>query len=550
MSDGKLDIQWSSDDKELLKSQAKLIRQNEKMVDGYKKLLREAKKAAKGGATELERFAAKTNKVNRTPLQRYREQMDMLNRSLKAGLINQTVYNSAVARAGTTYKASFGGGTIASLGLIATAVMGVKSAWDYVADSTQKANEERRKYADKQTEASRGLGELAQLADTPEDLKRMVAAAKQTYREGGAATLGGAAQLQFSLESSGMAKYRGDVSALQSTGVVSDAASLVDAASALQTALGVKETGEFSQIVSKSLGAAKIALARTEEVTQAAALSGGQAKALGLSDEELLAAVATTSKVTGSAQAAGTQVQSLLKQIEKFGIEGGYLESGKTLKEQVNAIQGLVDSGANVRDVLGDRQEGINAFRTLTGDEGRGIYDVALRNIVRDERQNSFAKKIRMARSTDPIMVAAQLERRNKAVAELGGTAIGVKENLADALVEDLVADLRHRGKSEFKIQEARKMFMRQRGQDPGDPFGLGKLGGFLGNNSETFLNRFGQFASPETRQQAEAVGIMLERSAGALERASDRIEETVAGSQTNAARANQAAVGGAVEAR
>lgn len=543
MADGNLNISMTSDEKDLIKGQAKVMKQQDEMIEKYKKMLREAKKAAKEGGTELERFAAKTNKINRTPAQKYREEVEHLNQALKAGLINQETYNRAVARAGQAHNASFGASAVARLSSIAAVALYVKRVWDGITGSIQRANEEIAKIAERQKESAGGLGELSQLAETPEELRRMVADAKKTFAEGGAVSLDEAGKLQFALESAGISKYRKDVSQLQGSGTVRDATSLVNAAAALEAALGTKETGSFRDIVSKGFGASKISPAHMEDIVQAAAKSGSQGKALGIGDEELLASVAAISKVVGNADEAGTEVESLLKQIEKFGIAGGYLEGGKTLQEQVAAIDKLVKEGTDVREILGDRQEGIKAFRTLAGEEGTGLFNQAMKNIAEAERTDAFGVKVNLARQADPTLAAEQLRKRTAARSELSGEQKGTFKTVADALVEDLVADLREKGKGEFTIQQVRYLFERRRGH--------GMLGGMLGGSDEVFVREFGRFASEDTRESAKSIGVLLEESATSIRNAANQLEQAATNSgNTNAARANQAAAGGATEAR
>ena len=441
MPTGKADISFTSDETDLVKGQAKVIRQQDEMIQGYKKMLREAKKAAKDGGTELERFARKTNQINKAPAQRYREEMEKLNRALKAGLINQETYNRAVDRLGRKHRSALGGavGRVAALG---TQFLGLTAIVGGVTRGISEMRNEIDRLGEQQAQDAPGLGELAQLAETPEDFRRMVAEAKKTRARGGAKSLGEAGELQFALESAGIASYRADVADLQATGTVRDATSLVNAAAALEAALGTAETGTFRDIVSKGFGASKVSPARMEEIVQAAALSGSQGKALGLQDEELLAAVASISKVTGSAGTAGTQVESLLKQIEKFGIAGGYLDSGKSLQEQVASIKQLVDDGTDIRDVLGDRQEGIKAFRQLSEAEGSALYQEAFRNVVNAERTDAFGRKVRLSQSI-PELSAFQAKEQAQARAELAGSETATYEQLADAVSSDLVAQAR-----------------------------------------------------------------------------------------------------------
>ncbi len=103
----------------------------------------------------------------------------------------------------------------------------------------------------------------------------------------------------------------------------------------VMSAMGVKETGSHEQLASKFIAAAApVSGVSASGIALATTRAAADAKLLGLSDEELIAAVSAVSSTTGSAELAGTQVASLLKSMT----EKGFVEEhkGKSLTSMLN----------------------------------------------------------------------------------------------------------------------------------------------------------------------------------------------------------------------
>lgn len=551
MSGGDLDIKLYGDASHVIKEQAKLIKQQEQAIETYKKMGSESKKAGKeaekaakdaekanaAAAKELDKFARATKDINRTPLEKYADEMLRLNRALKAGKIDQETFNRAVAKskqefqqAGQAGSQAFGTGAIANLASYAAQMASVAAAVELARKAIVAKREEENRLGENQLRDAPSLGMLAQVADTPEDLQRLQDEAKKTFAEGGAKTIGEAAALQFSLESGGVGNLRGDFSRMQASGLVPNASLMAEAAIKLTAGMGAAETGDFRSVVSKAFGAGKLGLGSAEELLSAAASTSSQASRLGLSDEELLASISTASAVVGPNEAA-TQIEALLKGIEVEGIGSGMLQGGKTLREQVNAIAGLEKSGVDIRELLGGRQEAVKGFGILSSEQGRAAMSANLANIATSQQEDWFGKKASMAESI-PANAAASAALKAKNRADLAGERTGDIENIADAVADDLVALQRQRN-GEF-------MATLQRGQNYVDRF--------FGN--ETFIRDNAAMASPDTQRGAELLGLTIDRVGETLDRAASNLERATETNYTNAARANQAVAGGAVEAR
>jgi hypothetical protein len=544
MSDGNSNINFFANVTSLLQAMDKSIRKQQEQTDSLEKLAKTSKKGMSdaekytaAAAKEMDRFAKATKDVNRTPLEKYADEMLRLNRAFKAGKIDQETFNRAVAKsklefqqAGHAGNQAFGASAIGNLTSYAAGMVSVSAAIGLVTKALADKRAEENRLGEGQFQDAPSLAMLAQVADTPEDLKRLQDEAKKTFAEGGAKTIGEAAALQFSLESGGVGNLRGDFSRMQASGLVPNASLMAESAIKMTAGMGAAETGDFRSVVSKSFGAGKLGLGSAEELLSAAASTSSQASRLGLSDEELLASISTASAVVGPNEAA-TQIEALLKGIEVEGIGGGMLQGGKTLREQIDAISGLEKSGVDIRELLGGRQEAVKGFGILSSEQGRAAMSANLANIATSQQEDWFGQKVAMAEAV-PSNAAAIAARQAKAGADLAGERTGDVENIADAVANDLIA-LQRRRNGEF-------MATLQRGQNYIDRF--------FGN--ETFIRDNAAAATPETQQKAERLGLIMDGVGEKLDRAASNLERASETNYTNGARANQAAAGGAVEAR
>lgn len=519
---GNLDLKWTSDESEVTKAQDKLIKQLQETVEKYKRMAAEAKtsgkemtKSAASAARELDRFAKATKDINRTPLERYADTMRQLNQALKAGKIDQETFTRAVAKAKTEFqqagdagKRAFGPGAAGGVASYAERLMRVASAASAAAMAQRVLNaarQEAEEIGQKQFTEAPSLGMLAQVADTPEDLARLEAETKKTFAEGGARTIPEAAALQFALESGDAGNLRADFSRLQASGLVPDATMMAESAIKLIAGMGAKEAGDFRTVVSKAFGGAKLGLGSAEELLQSTASVSAQASRLGLSDEEVMAAVSTVSAIEGPAEAA-TQIQALLKGIEVEGIGGGYLEKGKTLREQVARLKELEASGADIRDMLGGRQEAVKGYGQLASERGVASVEANLANIAAAEQEDWFGQKVKMAEAI-PSNTAAILARQRKNRAELAQEEVGIYENLADAMAYE---------QKEFKRRQYGGGFLGDV-MAAGEGVGIG-IHRFLTGNRQFIGSGLNAGVSEETRAAAAQVEAAMDLRDAAAE--------------------------------
>lgn len=356
-----------------------------------------------------------------------------------------------------------------------------------------------------------GLGSLAQLAESVPEMRKLIAESKASFAQGAATTLGSAAQLQFAITSAGMDKYRQDVAELQASGTVSDASTMVNAAAAMLASMGEAETGDFRALVSKAFGASKGAPASAEAIMQAAAMSGPQAKALGMSDEQVLAGIATLAKPAGSAEQAGTLLEAFLKQVEKEGVGRKKLEPGRSLSEYVGDIAALEDKGRSVRNVLGNRQEAITAYRLLR--EGAATYQENMTNVMGAQDTDAFGRKVGMFRQV-PELAAVRSSQMGAATRQLSSQA-GIYAAAADALEQDTL------GRIEQRVGPAAASLAR----------GFSYVERWL-YGDKAYVQDYREGASPAVRQ---VVDDTLAAAADKLMSASQRLDEAAANTSNTA---------------
>ena len=377
---------------------------------------------------------------------------------------------------------AFGSQAISAMNRYAMSVLSVGSALGTVAKLIADVQRRSAELAASQQASYGGVGELAQLATSPQEMRRLMDSTRQLYMQGAAPDMGAAAALQFTITSAGMDRYAREIGELQASGTMRDVGAMVNAAAAMEAAMGADATGGFGTAVSRAFGASMGAPARAEQLMSAAALSGPQAKSLGFGAPELMAAVATLAKPAGSAERAGTFMEAFAKSIEKEGLESGMLKPGRSIEEYVGDIAALEARGTNLRTVLGGRQESITGYRLLREGMEQGTYGTNLTNILEAERTDAFREKVGYHREV-PAMAAARARQQAIARGMVGGDEAGVYRNLAEAISEDMAARARERYGG---FGEA--------GQ---------KFGAWIDRSlgSEQFVNRWAQEATPETQE-------------------------------------------------
>jgi hypothetical protein len=322
----------------------------------------------------------------------------------------------------------------AAISVVTRGLMDMRAAAE---DSAQKAQQ-----------AAPGLGELAQLAETPEDMQRLLLQARMVHARGGGDNLNAAAKLVFALESAGATSELDMFTNLRRTGLVNDPASMAKSAKTLQESMGTDETGNFADLVSKAFGASKYSPATAESILEGAARGGTSARVLRMRDEEVIAATAQVSAATGSADTAGTYVSGLLRSLaskEKF--------AGVPLATAVQQIGDEKMSEADLMKYLGT-QEAVNAYRLILADTAK--FQEIVEEVGKSQQEQRVWRKLELA-DTDPSLSAAQNARTMEALEEETRRMQGTFRNLEKAIFDREVAAMRAQGQNEVWIQIAKR---------------------------------------------------------------------------------------------
>lgn len=287
--------------------------------------------------------------------------------------------------------------------------------------------------AQKQLAASAGLAELAQLANTPQQLQSLINESREAFGQGIGATVDQAANLVFSLESAGIqGEDRQLFKDLGAANVVADPALFARSQKTLMDAMGTEETGSFTDISSKAFAASAASPSTADELLGAAAGSGGQASRLGISDEQVLAATAVLASPAGGAAEGGTQLQALLTVLEK---KGGF--EGLTIGQSVQRIDEMGLQGEELVKFFG-RKEGLAAFSSLT----KNMEQLAkvTKDVEQAQQDQVVRQKIELP-ETVPELGAALLRKQEESKLENVRVESGTIRNLREAALAQLVAE-------------------------------------------------------------------------------------------------------------
>lgn len=273
-------------------------------VDALNKALDATKKNAEGAVAPSKQLQAIAMRISEAanPQEKYNRKLAEMKQALDAELISTKAFEAGqkrledqLERAGRAGDRAFGAGALQNIGQMAMSITGISSGLDLAVDAMRSFREEQKKAADDAMRARAGVGQLSQLAASAKNpgqaFKDLVAEADAALRSGAAADRNEAASLVFDLAAAGIERTDRDFAVkMRSTGTLTNVGGLAGSFDALRTAMGAKEVGSFEQFASKALAAGAASPGSVEQLPVALARAGSSAKALGLSDESILAA--------------------------------------------------------------------------------------------------------------------------------------------------------------------------------------------------------------------------------------------------------------------
>lgn len=286
----------------------------------------------KGMGSVSDAMAQKIIRANESIEQRYLRLSTVASKAFDAGKISAETYDKEIRRlvgnmdnlegefadfketAGDAFdeqrpqRMTLGIGKMAGATAAASAAAAlVKQGWAEVEEAIRNAGQA-------VEEQRMGIGSLRQLADSPEEYKALREQAEQFYAAGATRSLDDGGKVVFSLDSAGLLDRESAsmFRELGATGTIADLPTLAASVKTMSSAFGKDETGSAAQIVSKAFAASQFSPTSAESLLQYSALAGGTASAMGISDEETLAAMAISSTTFGSPERASTGLNAFL----------------------------------------------------------------------------------------------------------------------------------------------------------------------------------------------------------------------------------------------
>lgn len=415
----------------LSKELGKLEKSFDKLAKSSKKGTTEKIKLDKQ-AMELDRQRKRVLEQIITPQEKFNKKMKELNVLVGRGKLTQDQYSRAVRqtqgelkKAEVSGKKAFGSGPIRQLAAMAAGVATVtkavsvlKQAWDGVTAARQAA-------AGKQRAAFGGLAALLQLAKgDPKEVARLTGAGREFFAAGGAESRDEAFRSTFQLESAGIL---GDRQLFADLFGIIDIAQVAGSIGKLQASIGKKETGGAAALISKGIVAAgPLAQTSVADILTAVVPSGKAARELGLSDEELIAAVSVAAQEAKSAEVGGTQVQSFLRALGRRGFVEKF--KGKSLRQILDVIEEKGLTKPQLIKFLG-RTEAEAGFQALRGP----LFEERLADVQKGQADN-LAIKLAQSRRFVPSLVAQDKRRIELNREELQLSEDAIAQNTADSL--------------------------------------------------------------------------------------------------------------------
>jgi hypothetical protein len=334
-------------------------------------------------------------------------------------------------------RSQFGAQAVGDLKKYAAGWIGVSSAVASVKQVLNEVSAAHDEASRKLTSAEQGMASLSQLAlGDQQKLTMLINQARELRKSGGAGSMDEAARIVFALESAGSMSDIGLFKNLY--GVVGSPDVFARATTTLQTAMGKGETGSIRNIASKAFAASQFAPASAEQLLEAATKGAANAKMLGWSDEELLAATALMAKATGSAEEGATTIASLGRALVK---QDGF--KGLTIQQAVQQLSGMGMTDAEMQKYLG-RAEAVRAFSVLRDQGGQlGM----MTSEIAGAQQGDLVGDIIRSRFSQPELFAAWKLRQSEGAREVAEIMnSGVARTLTDAQINFAKASMEAEG--------------------------------------------------------------------------------------------------------
>jgi hypothetical protein len=338
---------------------------------------------AAGEARKLELAAKRIVDANLSPQERYNQKLELMARAVKAGKLSMEDAEKTAGRlrkkldeAGQAGEKTFGVQAVDRIAGYAAGLFGVQQVAQAVSSAFRDVEQRAQRAGDAIFGSLGAFGELQQVSTSQADFNQLVGQARGLVGPVfGAGQEGQAADLVFALRNAGYSQAEiGFITKLGTSRQVrpENLQQTAEGLKKFQDIFGVSEAGNIQGIGRKVFAAAGETQASFSQVAAASTLFGSEAKALGISDEEALAAFVAVEKQSPGVEEAATRLRSLFSQIIKKNLGKG------TLSETLGSLGKRGKSGI---DLLGETRAAAG-FNILTGVEGQGVFQQQLRNIT------------------------------------------------------------------------------------------------------------------------------------------------------------------------
>jgi hypothetical protein len=462
---GNLTVEFSGDEAQLLRSQERIIRGQEKMIDKLRVTLNESSKTGKG------------------------------------------------------MKGAFGSGALKDLKNYVTGLASVSAGIAGISSALAAVKEESNELAQSLRSREGGLKRLSQVSGSKEEYAQLENLAKQ-LAVGEGLSVSDAANLIFQAKSQGLLS---DIAVLAKTARFTDPQAMIESVGKFKSAFGASEAGSTEQLLSKFLTAAEKSDVSVEEIARAAVISAQGASRIGATDEELLSLLSVLSPAFKSPQTASQRLQALASVLAK----GFERQTGRKVRDDTGKLvpetervsfggQGFL-AGLNKfatefpaefeKAILG-REEAAAAYQAiLTNREALGPR---LGEIL--AAQDTLAPLERQWAITEGgTLGALREERRQRAAAEISGEQAGGEALSYETLLQQY-RELYRRSGHRLTGHISEGLFGVERGLF-GDEWAASRLRGQIESAREEGL------LGPGSATSADAVAEGLARQGGELAR-------------------------------
>jgi hypothetical protein len=463
---GEIAYKLTADEKAAIDAIRKVAEAYQGVEGGAKKATEETRKLQQE-QTEMGRLAKRVMEEAQNPAEKYWQEIKKINQLFLDGKISVEAYEKASKKAsdemvaiGRAGDQAFGTQAIGHLRSFAAEMISTAAAIQGVKHILQEVGKIQEEASHHAKDSEFGFGSLAEVSGgDPERFKKNVATARHIAGTAGMSE-NQAARLTFALASAESMDEADTFAGAYKAGVVRDPETLLRASTAMRKAFGGRQTNR--ELLNQAFGAAEASPSKAAELLSASAGGAAYAKAIGVSEQELLAGTAVNATIldpAGGASVGGTAMKALLKSMGRMvakpdaaaGIttdDEGHVLDDETKKIRMAAGRALAGAGPGLvsrlkaLDSLGldnsqlqklfGRSEGLVAFRNILSNEGD--YSRSLGRQAEAGRTDLFGKVLALP-AGDTSIAAAGLSRIGESEKAESDRDYGTGRNLFGAVM-------------------------------------------------------------------------------------------------------------------